>query len=781
MTSKKLSITFALIILATGLYFLLIPNHNIDVLPLITVNEDSPLKEYVSINDHLIVLEKSQGEADDSQLFEGENQYVLSASIDNLPFGVYMLKTHYFTNYDTPGYNTPSVRLYFNGGRPNAYEVEITNLMNHQSFHKTPIYVSGLKGTTWVAKDKSNRNLQLQIEMLSDGVTHIDSLTIEEYTPWKFGVILLELFIYCLLLLAIKFNIFSDSHKRLKFLAIVLLITFTSIPAISSHYSNYEGHDYLIHITRIAQIASELASRNFPALYQPDCAYGYGYILNIMYGSLFLFLPAILHVLGMPLAYAYNCYIIAINITTVLICLYSFKKIFKSEKYGYIATALYTLSTYRICDIYVRTALGEYTAMAFLPLLAYGVYKIYTIEKPKYGDYLPLIIGASAIIECHILSTEMTCIFVGIFALMNFKKTIKLIPGIALAGLSILLINIGFIIPFLQLYTSGLQINSSIYSNGLYLTSATIGQIFNLFMTATGLENGFTTNNELPMTIGLSLIIGLVMYLIILICKKDISYSESEEFSRKLSINCFVLAILALWLSSNLFPWEFFEKNTDIFSKTFTSIQFTWRYIEFATLFLATLTTYAIKIFTDKKLLEKVFHTQFNLTLILLFSSVLVMGLFFKDYLQETNIIYIPSKTSDFVIDALYYPEGIVLGKMYDNHPVVLSGDATIYSLGASEKGERTFSVTSNSDALVALPVVKYNFLTIEDLATSENLTNNSEDNNFLIASIPAGYNGQIIVKHHFPTLWKIGYAVSVLSSVLLLFYISILRKRRTS
>lgn len=757
MNQKKLTIIFALIILVTGLYLLLIPNRNIDLFSAMSINEESTVKEFATLNDHLLIIDKLDATEDDSSLFNNENNYIASATIDSLPLGVYMLNVHYFTDYDTPGYNSPSIRLAFTGGRENSYESEIISLANNQSFHKTPLYVTGLKGTTMVTKSKTNRDLQLNIEMLSNGITHIDSITLEDYTPWKIGIILMELIVYLLITIAMKFDIFSDNKKRLKLLAIVVLAAFTSLPAITGHYYNFEGHDYMNHVTRISTISSELMNGHFPALYQPECNYGYGYIMNIMYGSLFLYLPAILHVLGMPLAYAYNCYVIVINLATVLIGLYSFKRMFNSERYGFIATTLYSLATYRMCDLYVRSALGEYTGMIFLPLLAYGIYKVYLLKKPNLKDFAPLILGASGIIECHVLTMEMTCIFVGIFALINFKKTIKLIPQIIIAGIVVLLLNIGFIIPFLQMYTSGLAISSQIYSNDVYPTTATLGQIFSGFMTEAGTDYGFTTNNELPMTIGLSLIIGLLMYVILLVCKEKL---------HKFSLQCFALAIISLWLSTNLFPWELFGNNTDFFSKILTSFQFPWRFIEFATLFMTIVATYSIKIFNEKELLEKVFNTRFNLTLVVIFSGIIVLGAFFKDYMQVTKTTYIPSRTSDvYINDSLYLPTGIDYTTLYDNRPVVIDGEAIALSLGASEKDERTFSITSSTDSEVALPIINYSFLSAEDLATGEVLSSD-DSSNFLQVKVPAGYAGQVIVKQHISLLWKLSLIISIVAWV---------------
>ena len=70
---------------------------------------------------------------------------------------------------------------------------------------------------------------------------------------------------------------------------------------------------------------------------------------------------------------------------TVLIGYYCFKRLFKDKYWGLFATICYTFAGYRLTNIYTRVAVGEYTAMAFLPLCIYGMYRLYTYDSEDYG------------------------------------------------------------------------------------------------------------------------------------------------------------------------------------------------------------------------------------------------------------------------------------------------------------------------------------------------------------------------------------------------------------
>ena len=59
-----------------------------------------------------------------------------------------------------------------------------------------------------------------------------------------------------------------------------------------------------------------------------------------------------------------------------LIALTVLKIIFSS-----IFTLVYLTSSYRLVDIFIRSAVGEYTAFIFFPIIAVGVWKMYLAEE----------------------------------------------------------------------------------------------------------------------------------------------------------------------------------------------------------------------------------------------------------------------------------------------------------------------------------------------------------------------------------------------------------------
>lgn len=116
---------------------------------------------------------------------------------------------------------------------------------------------------------------------------------------------------------------------------------------------------------------------------------------------------------------------------TVIISYISFKKLSKDKLIGVLGCALYTLSLYRLNNIFIRSAVGEYTAMAFLPLILLGLYCVYSEnigEKEKQRSICFLVIGFTGVLQSHILSFEMIVLFTGIICIIFIKKLLEDVP-----------------------------------------------------------------------------------------------------------------------------------------------------------------------------------------------------------------------------------------------------------------------------------------------------------------------------------------------------------------
>ena len=211
-----------------------------------------------------------------------------------------------------------------------------------------------------------------------------------------------------------------------------------------------------------------------------------------------------------------------VTVMTLLIAFFCAKAAFGDDRCAFTAAVTYGFSGYFAIDTYTRAAVGEFTAMAFFPLVLLGLYGIYTSDRPRFGDWLPMALGMAAMVQSHLLSCELTALLLILFCLLRLRETLR--PARLLAWVKAALLAVGlsawYLVPFF-LSTSSIpfMVNGpligKIQFQGLYLI-----QLFNPFY------NGFAgadagTNPDMMLSLGLPLILGLGLVVFCLLRRRD--------------------------------------------------------------------------------------------------------------------------------------------------------------------------------------------------------------------------------------------------------------------
>lgn len=144
----------------------------------------------------------------------------------------------------------------------------------------------------------------------------------------------------------------------------------------------------------------------------------------------------------------------ALKTATVLSILvsvfYSFalgKKVTGNRVGGLVAGVAYAFNPYRIFCSFRRGAFAEVVAIAFIPMIFYGLYRILHDRKTAIFPYVSLILGVSLIVLSHPFTAVMTICFFLLYLLFHPKKVFEYAKSwkrLLLGTLSILLI-FGFI------------------------------------------------------------------------------------------------------------------------------------------------------------------------------------------------------------------------------------------------------------------------------------------------------------------------------------------------
>nr|MCR4696454.1 hypothetical protein [Lachnospiraceae bacterium] len=223
----------------------------------------------------------------------------------------------------------------------------------------------------------------------------------------------------------------TDDKEEVKKNKVILIIFATTIVLSLPLMLNYllDGHDLSFHLMRIEGIKQSILDGRFPARMDMFALEGQGYADPIYYPYLFLYIPALLRVFGLSIMHSYKFFLGFLNLAGCIIAYLSFKGITKNTKASIVGMIVYNLAPYHVACLYSRGALGEAQAYIFIPLIAYGVYKLLSKENPfnelKKG-IVALMLGFTGILESHILSVEMTGIMLIICLILCIKRTFRI-------------------------------------------------------------------------------------------------------------------------------------------------------------------------------------------------------------------------------------------------------------------------------------------------------------------------------------------------------------------
>ncbi len=356
------------------------------------------------------------------------------------------------------------------------------------------------------------------------------------------------------------------------------------------------GHDLDFHLARIEGMAKGLRYGQFPIRINPVQNAGYGYASPVMYPSLFLYFPAFLRLCGISLMNCYKVMIFAVNLMTAVCSYLCFKKVWGDRYAGVAGCALYMMGTYRIVNLYVRANLGESLAMAFLPLIFWGIYEVLFRDYKKWPV---VVIGFSLVLQSHVLSTAICCLIVLAVFLAGFffmDNRLKRIGAICLSGGLVGLCNLWFLFPMLDYMKEGfLALDSEIYipDRTVYFS-----QVFmNFFEECFGpsLPLG-STKGEMPLSVGLSSLIGGIFFICMLIQYRDkIRKDKLLKEVRQIGLCSLGMAVSALALSSWILPWDILRSCEGLMKGLYT-IQFMWRFLGPALFFFCCVSVSGVKI-----------------------------------------------------------------------------------------------------------------------------------------------------------------------------------------
>lgn len=593
------------------------------------------------------------------------------------------------------------------------------------------------------------------------GILRIGQIVIWQDMFWAKLVVLGWLILFAFLNVAIVLLIPSSpaAVTRQTRLAVLVVIgtAFVATLPLCGLTTYATGHDWVFHLQRIECIADAMRCRQFPVRVYPTANSDYGYGAPLFYGELFLYFPAMLRLLGVGVLAAYRAYLFAVNLVTAgiaYVCLY------RMNFHTHIAltcTVLYTLSYYRVACLYTRCAVGEYTAMAFLPLVAYGLWLLYADEGEPEKAWLPLMVGFGCCLQSHMITTMLLTLLTLVLVLIWWRKTLtrqRLLIWCKATG-GALLLNLWFLIPFLTAQMTGLYVSElyPIQHKGIELRS--------LFMTDTFVG------------LGIALGIGALLFLV--------GGGESGRGTSRMGWTALVLGCVFSLMSTNLFPWDALARGSRL-GNFLQVIQFPWRFLSLASFALALATACGLQeLLRQKRNSLCMIGAGICLTVTLLSA--------FQQFPQPwawpgpnvlndgSSVQLRSSGIQRFTaneLDRMYTPERAV----YDgfDHFALAPADGVEVGEFTRDNGVTTVLCASlrDSEGYVELPLLYYPGYKVVDGPGATYLTANG----MVGVTVPAGYVGAISVAFREPKRWLLADGVSLVTLLAMLVW-PLWKKRR--
>lgn len=535
----------------------------------------------------------------------------------------------------------------------------------------------------------------------------------------------------------------------------IFLIIFTCL--ISSSFllikGIYRGHDLEYHLSRLLGISECLKYGDFKALIHHGF-YDYGYANGLFYSNLFLYPFAILNTLGLDVITCYKVFIITVTIVTAFSMYYCVKNITKKSSVATISTILYITSSYRVCDVMVRSAVGEILAFLFIPIIILGLYKLIYDDYKKWYIFS---LGFVGLVNCHLISCVMMFLIIVIILLCHLKNLLRekdRLKYLCFSGIVGLLLAAFFILPMLEQYfRADLLINSS--TNSI----ASIVPLNKAFIGVLKHKERF-----FPSGIGLVFIAITIIWFKMIIKRKIEKNNKINKF-----ITCMVLSgIIVLLFSTDLVSWK-------ILSKVLGSIQFTWRLYLFFTAFLSLAGGYIIN-----KAIKDTNFKVFNVCILIMyciglciFNQLLGVESLKKYYKPDTNIIL--KKYNDFSIAAgEYVPKNTDWSLIYKDKREPKTNNEDLKIKYKEKKGNYYIEFNNNNknNTYIDIPLINYLGYRSKSLKTSKYYEISEGYNTWIRVHLKNNKEDSIKIWYKGTKVTRISYWLSFISWIIFILFL---------
>lgn len=561
-------------------------------------------------------------------------------------------------------------------------------------------------------------------------------------------------------------NIIENKWTHYIIIAIIGLLI--SIPMLNMQI--IETHDGSIHLLRIIGLNNSMKNSEFPFLIAPYYCRDFGYSMSAIYPQLVTYIPFLFEMLTKSFNLGLKIFAM-LTIPISGICMYNFTRdTTKRKDISFLSAIIYMTFPYRFEDIFTRYAIGEFTAFIFLPIVFHGLYNLINGDRKKH---FYIAIGAIGLILSHTITTIYAAIFCVIYIIYNFKKfwDKDVIKKCIVNVIFILLVSSLFIVPLFEYKT---QAQYSVFEPGVMKTAGEYVQNNTIEIWQLIKDKGEER--------GVSFVVGIptiIMLTLTILVWKNIDKKYKNFYGI-----CLVFAVISIYMCTKFFPWR-------IMPQLICNIQYPWRMIGFAMLFLTPV--FAINVCT---LLDTIKNFKIKPSLYVLSAIVLIIFAVIKitnyQYLNNENDKNYENRIqnnpiiSHFAINRDYMPyKAIIKQRSYvqtrEDRIYVIKGNEIIEN--EEKDGLKMFADIKNAikDDVLELPYFFYPGyeVTIETSEKCIKLKIEESENGFVQITIPENIeSGKINFCYKGTNIEKVSYIISAISLIGFIIYIIYYKKK---
>lgn len=516
------------------------------------------------------------------------------------------------------------------------------------------------------------------------------------------------------------------------------------------------GHDISYHLLRVEALKEGiLIGKPFLKI---NVLYfgGAGYGSSLFYPDFLLYIPALFRAAGIGINLSFHLFV-ALCFAAGYFTAYQCMKLITGSIYSATITAVVvTMCQYHIDDVYTRSAVGEYTALIFLPLVLYGIYDL-MYEQLKRPWIMG--VGFAGILLCHTNTTVFCMGLYFLIVLINSKKFIKnprLFLRLCITAIVVALGTAFYWMPVLE------QMMSAKFSYGK--------ASFDLGYEMLEVKNIFANQNP-----GMGIIIFLLCLPRLFLRKISGEEQPEEKTGRSICLRfadwMLVFGLLFTLGATRMVPWA---KLNQIFS----FIQFPWRFFIMSSCLLA----FAIGIYWEYYLQEEKLREYGFLLVLALMTASCLSNIERNDqgYYSYSEDYYSYKPFTGEVIGGEWLPATVL-----DRQKLMDDSDKAKDDTGKQDTVTRDKNTliarTDGKTAYLDVPFVYYKGYEAKLLKTGEKLAVTGDgENGVCRVLLPQGEEGEILVYYAGTVIQVISAIVSGLILAGIIFFVVKKKKLRS-